>query len=148
MIQITEYLSSKVKVKNIVFPDFPSKTEFVEFLKNSGFTELKKEEYKDVDKFVEEKALKSKTPVFYIENVLNIEGRAYWIRFCDCGRVDESYNPLLFCYLTDDFTNISDFKEYLLETVNANFIGYNITTGSNMKTWKEFEQTFRNYFKV
>ena len=143
---INEYLSTKVKLKNI-FPDFPSKTEFVEFLKNNGFTELEKEEYKDIDKFIEEKALKSKTPVFYVNNILDNDEHTYWIRLCDCGRVNESYNPLLFCYLTDEFTNISDFKEHLIETISANFIGYNITAGSDIKTWTEFEKIFKKYFK-
>lgn len=140
---ILEYLSAKVKPhKNHEFPNFPSRKEFIGFLDYIGFKKLKNPD-RDVDEYLEDEAKTSKTPIYVTEEIDYAAG-VHWVRFCNQGPITYN-NQILFCYLTDDFSNLKEFQKYIKDNIEANFIGYNVTTGKEIKNWEDFEEEFKKF---
>ena len=135
MIQITEYISNNIKNNGYLdAPLTPSKEDFVKFLENSGFIDITDEyiakDINDSTMYLIERSQTSKTPIFIMKDYSSKE-RIYWVRFCNCGKVNGN-NPVLFCYVTYD-GKLNELRKHTNHS-----IGYDITNSIKFKTWDEF----------
>ncbi len=97
-ISINEYLSTKVKVNKISFPDIPKLDTIINFLKENNFIEVKYTNNAP-QKDLEDMALTGHNAFMYMKN--NHDDDEYWVRFCKSGRLSEE-NPIYFCRATND----------------------------------------------
>ena len=96
---IDEYLSTKVKVNKISFPDIPKLDTIIDFLKDNKFVEVKYADNKSPQKSLEDMTMNGHNAFMWLRN--KSDDDEYWIRFCKSGRLSEE-NPIYFCRATGD----------------------------------------------
>jgi len=135
MRQITEYISNNIKNNGYLdAPLTPLKEDFVKFLESHGFEDITDEyiakDINDSTMYLTERSQHSETPLFIMKQYFN-RSRICWVRFCNCGKVNE-HNPVLFCYVTDN-GKLNELRRY-----TDHSIGYDITNDIELNTWEEF----------